>query len=793
MDDGLDQVNFQYHDLKFIFFNSESKDDFFTWKRFRVRRVNIQWVDVDELMFDSPPSDLGFRIASQAMTDVPLICYGLYDKKYEITLNRLGFTKIGLYGMNVDVVISDYNELTDFVHRNINFTSREPTNIVDVGQLSHKASSVGLMARDVVYGYLVQRRLDGQTILLGSESETLTSVRRVLSPKKYSSINSFELIGLPDVSRTFESDRVKNLDLIRRVDFFEYTGIDYSEEPYIFKTPETLDVSDLPRKALIIAPPGSGKSHSQFVDGDTLVDFPDIDNWWRVMDEDDQTQMGIEHLNLLSDYNGRVAFAPNLLALKRLKNGFYWYSPPIDILKSNLRKRSGNGQADLSDFSMDMVEYLDNNFPHTRIRYASIDFRGVRNVAVAMFSISNTINDHYDHIRYMRSFQHGMYMYPSRQLGYYWRDGYEGISFEFSDELPNTLRRHNLVYTCKSLGDTSEFHGLVIDLDIILGDFDLSTLYRWQFAGHGHIGVTKKDLDDIVLLTRDELILIVTEISEANLYMTTNINTPGGIRVFKDTCMDFREFHKYPDLRFCSLREFISLLGMNQPNLETDFFTYNYYIRRNHPILDLWHVIYKGNIWDFYPNYQHVAVSNTLRVRQLSPLIARTYKLHDEALHYTRRRAFMEVFPDGVALEGVDVNGLVVINGETEYLSISGHMVNVLIDTILRGTDIVRYMDTIEFNVSNVGRPLPRDYVRLLRMGMMLEAETSMEVGVLWHSYYEYIIAIEAAKLLMLYIGYPYLDSIFEYVKFRLDASFPKRKRWLRSDAVNLFVKKIAR
>lgn len=136
---------------------------------------------------------------------------------------------------------------------------------------------------------------------------------------------------------------------------------------------------DRRRGVLIVAPPTSGKTTlvkkfrerfgEGFYDGDSLVEWPEEHQWWKVMSKADQRDLGVTHLMSLSNFAARkgalVMFAPNMESFKLVKESLpcrvIGWLPEITQHKRNAiarRKNPLQGQLTFSELVSARKELL---------------------------------------------------------------------------------------------------------------------------------------------------------------------------------------------------------------------------------------------------------------------------------------------------------------------------------------------------------------------------------------------------------------------------------------------------
>jgi hypothetical protein len=121
--------------------------------------------------------------------------------------------------------------------------------------------------------------------------------------------------------------------------------------------------------------------------------------------------------------------------------------------------------------------------------------------------------------------------------------------------------------------------------------------------------------------------------------------------------------------------------------------------------------------------------------------------------------------------------------GHSHYIQISGHFYSVMLLFHFYATDIKRYLDSIELNVkvySGKNDHLVKTYKKIIESGNYFIVELAKtDYKSLWHSYYEYVIAIDIYKILALYIFGNINTSLVDYCSKRLDDILFKLPKFL--------------
>jgi hypothetical protein len=193
------------------------------------------------------------------------------------------------------------------------------------------------------------------------------------------------------------------------------------------------------------------------------------------------------------------------------------------------------------------------------------------------------------------------------------------------------------------------------------------------------------------------------------------------------------------------------------------------------PVFSLWQAYIYGD--DIIPN-QEIQTwfnSQTHWVKTISMSIRLTWDIQD--VHIWRRLALSQFNDEAVILESTDVTGFFYERSGRRrvkrMVAVSGHLVNMMLMSHLGVVDIPRYLKTIEGNfIVNLGRSkekkdLLEELNRFKERRLILEDRNAQIV--LWHSYYDYIIAVDTYVLIAKAVGYTVKTELVEYVINYLD------------------------
>jgi len=123
----------------------------------------------------------------------------------------------------------------------------------------------------------------------------------------------------------------------------------------------------------------------------------------------------------------------------------------------------------------------------------------------------------------------------------------------------------------------------------------------------------------------------------------------------------------------------------------------------------------------------------------------------DKSTLYKLRRDII-VLKGGVAIDDNRVNGKLMIDGQWRYLALSGHLINLLLASVVLPVDFNRYFDTITSNLKGIG----------------IDGLTA-EVGEgVWHNFYEFDIAVDVYDLMCNQLVIPKNRRAIKLCKIRI-------------------------
>jgi hypothetical protein len=454
------------------------------------------------------------------------------------------------------------------------------------------------------------------------------------------------------------------------------------------------------------------------------------------------------------------------------------------------------------------------------------DFNYTQSVGVSLFAISNKFNpEPVETITWLsQTFDSYIALYPTYEMARYWQSGFNGINFIYDSPIDELLKWRNVLVLSpsgsgKSFWIEHQDDGRFVDLDNILmwppGDWWLTDdadavnkhnaqiVNAWLHGGKGHIGFYADTMGN--RLTADVTVVIDADLHVERLILKGRdpvVSIDEGI--FNDHTIDLDNFDDIYDLidTKCTMETAVARRGLRRytdhtvssvdllpldcshmplgeflsalEGLSTQHALYNnrrsdVYARRNHPMYKLWRVVYSDDL-DPYYGLQTVWFTQTLYARRLSPIFARCFQLHDQDLHFARNYAMLRYHPTAVAFIDQSVNGYYLKKGDKYYLSVSGHLLNIIIYFCLYGLDMRRYLDSLQMNASmhHRKRHIPRSAYKLTRIGKIVEAPSVKYLAHLWHSFDEYMIAVEAVYFMVKQFNLPICPEVMLYVRTRL-------------------------
>jgi len=178
-------------------------------------------------------------------------------------------------------------------------------------------------------------------------------------------------------------------------------------------------------------------------------------------------------------------------------------------------------------------------------------------------------------------------------------------------------------------------------------------------------------------------------------------------------------------------------------------------------------------------NYQTWWNSQTHEVRKVSIPIRRILAVDSHSLHAFRRLALKRLYPDCVTIEDDRVNGYIMVDGKKQWVAVSGHLMNMLLYSEYGLIDFSRYLDTIEENVKaySIQGRMDTTLKLLYSKELLAEDNTQDKIRRLWHSYYDFYVAVCAYMMLCQSLRMHFNPRATRYVLRRLNViklKYPK-------------------
>jgi hypothetical protein len=222
------------------------------------------------------------------------------------------------------------------------------------------------------------------------------------------------------------------------------------------------------------------------------------------------------------------------------------------------------------------------------------------------------------------------------------------------------------------------------------------------------------------------------------------------------------------------------LLTMNDlaVSLEFDETGKRRYIERldgfegRHPFMSLWGAVVKG-VPLFNTTVQSWINSQTHLARTIS---AEVRRLFGESLDVFRKVVFLNMWPDAVLVESTSITGIVRIEGRAHIVAPSGHLINMLLMSAHMHVDIVRYMNTVEWNVAAASSdPAALKLFDWYSARDLLAEKNSHQRKQMWHGYWDYYLAVCTALQISKTLKLPIPFRTYAYVARRL---IEIKRRW---------------
>ena len=190
-----------------------------------------------------------------------------------------------------------------------------------------------------------------------------------------------------------------------------------------------------------------------------------------------------------------------------------------------------------------------------------------------------------------------------------------------------------------------------------------------------------------------------------------------------------------------------------------------------------------------YEDYQTWLNSQTSYVKFIGTQMRFVFGFSTTFARQFRNAVLSRMISTFVPINSHDVNGHAILEGRKVYLSVSGHVINLLIASSFTTIDINRYMKTVESNILT-----SRSVVQYMKKfnyltGRNLLSERGWKYYTkLWHNYYDYyyaiIVYISLCRVLKIELNVRGIKIILKFLRKR---TFMETKNWV-SYQVELFL-----
>jgi hypothetical protein len=182
-----------------------------------------------------------------------------------------------------------------------------------------------------------------------------------------------------------------------------------------------------------------------------------------------------------------------------------------------------------------------------------------------------------------------------------------------------------------------------------------------------------------------------------------------------------------------------------------------------HPLMSAFTVYVKGSIMD--QNAQSWQNSQTHLVRTIT---AHINTIYGGDVGVFRKMVIMTFLPNLRVSRDLSVHAYGRITKTIGKLSISGHLVNLLLASSFITIDFRRYLDTVDWNVRTVmgERAALNEFDRLAKSNLLSE---NRDRRTLWHTYWDYYYGVITALLMVKTLKLPFNPKVYRYVIKRLN------------------------
>jgi len=187
--------------------------------------------------------------------------------------------------------------------------------------------------------------------------------------------------------------------------------------------------------------------------------------------------------------------------------------------------------------------------------------------------------------------------------------------------------------------------------------------------------------------------------------------------------------------------------------------------------MNLWCCYYK---FDLFNTYAQTWINSQTHLAR--PFNEKGAALFKTSMNVFRKVVTLNLWPDAEIYKSPDFTGYAMIEGKRRRISVSGHLINLLLVSSGSHVDFVRYMDTIEDNIMRVSR----DREALVRfdkyqsLGVLAE-KNAVQRQKLWHTYWDYYSGVATALQLSKTLRLPFSPRVYAYVLRRL---LKLRRKW---------------
>lgn len=205
------------------------------------------------------------------------------------------------------------------------------------------------------------------------------------------------------------------------------------------------------------------------------------------------------------------------------------------------------------------------------------------------------------------------------------------------------------------------------------------------------------------------------------------------------------------------------------------------------PFMREWFIVTNHKMKGDEMNFQTWISSQTWSVKYITAALRDVWGHTNSTLHQVRRDV-VEAF-GGVGIDDPRVNGVITVDGREIHVSVSGHLVNLVIANNVHVIDFDRWLNTVRSNLWSVYTKRGASvWKRLNKKGVLAEDGQKYPYPRLYHGYYDF----KLAELVIMSMAKKF-DFIIDlrvvaYVMGELDkmlVSYPEWKYAISADAAN--------